>query len=52
MRTLRGSGNAVVRAGDLPVPPPGRPLGTPLLLLALFCAVAEWGVRRRGRVQE
>ena len=52
LRTLRGNGNAAVRAGDLPVPPPGRPLGTPLLLLALFCAVAEWGLRRRGRVQE
>ena len=52
MRTLRGSGNTVVRAGDLPVPPPARPLGTPLLLLALFCAVAEWGVRRRGRVKD
>jgi hypothetical protein len=52
LRTLRGSGSALVRAGDLPVPPPGRPLGTPLLLLALFCAAAEWGVQRRGRVQE
>jgi hypothetical protein len=52
IRTLRGSGNAAVRADHLPVPPPGRPLGTPLLLLALFCAVAEWGVRLHGRVQE
>jgi hypothetical protein len=52
MRTLRGSGNTVVRAGDLPVPPPGRPFGTPLLLIALFCAVAEWGFRRGGRVQD
>lgn len=52
IRTLRGSGNAAVRAGDLAVPSPGRPLGTPLLLLALFCAVAEWGARRRGGVQE
>jgi hypothetical protein len=52
IRTLRGSGNTVVSAADLPVPPPGRPLGTPLLLLALFCAVAEWGARRRGSVQD
>jgi hypothetical protein len=47
MRTLRGSGDAIVQAADLPLPPAGRPLGTPLLLLALFCAVAEWVVRRR-----
>ena len=47
VRTLRGTGNAAVRVGDLPIPPRGRPLDTPLLLLALFCAVAEWGARRR-----
>jgi hypothetical protein len=49
IRTLRGAGNAAVHAADLPVPPPGRPLGTPLLLLALFCAVAEWRVPRRNQ---
>ena len=48
VRTLRGTGDAFVRAADLPIPPPGRRLDVPLLLLALFCAVAEWGLRRRN----
>jgi hypothetical protein len=48
IRALRGTGNAAVHAADLTIPPSGRPLGTSLLLLALFCALAEWAVRRRN----
>jgi hypothetical protein len=49
MRTLRGTGDAVVSADDMPIRAPGRPLGTLLLLLALFCAIAEWLTTRRNR---
>jgi hypothetical protein len=47
---LRGTGAAELDAAALPGGSAGRPLGRPLLALALLCAVAEWPLRqRRGR---
>jgi hypothetical protein len=46
-RVLRGTGSAMVPASALPVLPAGRSLSALLMLAALFCAAAEWPLRRR-----